>query len=232
MSDLRGRIFSDLVAGLNAGQHLAVDALVAFVDGELSVAARKRAAEHLATCRTCAAEVAAQRQASSVVRSAAGPQVPAQLLAALQAIPDTTELPAVPDGLAVTAQGTVVAVTGPARTTPQGSAAPLGSDPRWGSGPSMLGRRIGRTGAGVVVSGLVLGALIMTMIEEPVTGSAGQQPQRPRPASLVLESPGLPVVSVTATAAEPTTNVAKPPGDHDCAAPSSSPARRGRGPLA
>jgi hypothetical protein len=40
MTDLRGRTFSDLLAGLNAGQHLAVDALVAFVDGELAPGAR------------------------------------------------------------------------------------------------------------------------------------------------------------------------------------------------
>lgn len=76
MTDLRGRTFSDLVAGLNAGQHLAVDAVVAFVDGELAAVAHERAAEHLIACQTCAAEVAAQRQARSVVRSAGYPRVP------------------------------------------------------------------------------------------------------------------------------------------------------------
>jgi anti-sigma factor RsiW len=184
MTDLRGRTFFDLLAGLNAGQHLAVDAIVAFVDGELGPAAHSRATAHLATCHSCAAEVAAQRQARSVVRSAEGPQVPAGLLAALRAIPDTAELPAAPDGLAVTAEGTIVALADPDRgpaAAPLDSTAPLGAGPRWGTGSSILGRRAGRTGAGAVVSGLVFGALVMSMFENPVAGSAGPQPERQPP---------------------------------------------------
>ena len=92
MTDLRGRGFFDLVAGLNAGQHLAVDAVVAFVDGELSPVARDRAAAHLSVCQSCTAEVAAQCQARSVVRSAQCPPVPADLLAALRDIPYTADL--------------------------------------------------------------------------------------------------------------------------------------------
>ncbi|HEY6425347.1 MAG TPA: zf-HC2 domain-containing protein [Pseudonocardiaceae bacterium] len=147
MTDLRGRSFSDLVAGLNAGQHLAVDAVVAFVDGELDAAARGRAAEHLIACPSCAAEIAGQRQARSVVRSAECPQVPANLLAALRDIPQTADLPPTPDGLAVTVDGTVVAVAGPGRplTPPLGAGAPLGASQRWGSGPSILGRWLGRS---------------------------------------------------------------------------------------
>jgi hypothetical protein len=140
MTDLRGRTFSDLLAGLNAGQHLAVDAVVAFVDGELAPAARDRAAAHLMVCRSCAAEVAAQRQARSVVRSAQCPSVPADLLAALRDIPHTADLPDPPPRLAVNGDGMVVDVTDPNRL-PDG---PLGASPRWGTGPSMLGRWIGR----------------------------------------------------------------------------------------
>ncbi|MGH3775476.1 MAG: anti-sigma factor family protein [Pseudonocardiaceae bacterium] len=136
MTDLRGRSFSDLLAGLNAGQHLAVDAVVAFVDGELGAGARDRAAQHLATCQSCAAEVAGQLQARSVMRSARCPQVPAELLAALCDIPHTADLPGTPDGLAVAADGTVVA--------PLGTGTPLGASQRWGNGPSVLGRWIGR----------------------------------------------------------------------------------------
>ncbi len=193
MTDLRGRTFSDLVAGLNAGQHLAVDAVVAFVDGELGAGARDRAAGHLTACQTCTAEVAAQRQARSVVRSAGYPRVPANLLAALRDIPQTADLPPTPDGLAVTDDGTVVAVADPGRApiAPLGTAAPLGAGPRWGTGSSILGRRIGRTGAGVVVSGLVLGALIMTMIEDPVAGTAVPQPEERAPASVPLVIPAL-----------------------------------------
>ncbi len=138
MTDLRGRSFSDLLAGLNAGQHLAVDAVVAFVDRELGLVAHDRAAAHLTMCQSCAAEVAAQRQARSVVRSAQCPLAPADLLAALRDIPHTADLSDPPTGLAVTAEGTVVEVVDPAR------AAPLGTSHRWGSGPSILGRWIGR----------------------------------------------------------------------------------------
>jgi anti-sigma factor RsiW len=139
MTDLRGRSFSDLVAGLNAAQHLAVDAVVAFVDGELGPVARDRAATHLTMCPSCAAEVAAQHQARSVVRSAQCPPVPADLLAALREIPQTADLPDAPAGLAVTAEGTIVEFADP-RSAP----GPLGTSPRWGAGPSVLGRWIGR----------------------------------------------------------------------------------------
>ncbi len=140
MTDLRGRTFSDLLAGLNAGQHLAVDAVVAFVDAELAPAARDRAAAHLVMCQSCAAEVAGQRQARSVVRSAQCPAVPADLLAALRDIPHTADLPDPPAGLAVTVDGTLVEGADPDRM-PTG---PLGAGPRWGTGPSVLGRWMGR----------------------------------------------------------------------------------------
>ncbi|MDQ3760350.1 MAG: zf-HC2 domain-containing protein [Actinomycetota bacterium] len=140
MTDLRGRTFSNLLAGLNATQHLAVDAVVAFVDGELGPAARDRAASHLTGCPTCAAEVAAQRQARSVVRSAQCPPVPAGLLAALRDIPHTADLPDAPAGLAVSAEGTIVEMADPGRA-PTGS---LGGNQRWGIGPSALDRWIGR----------------------------------------------------------------------------------------
>jgi anti-sigma factor RsiW len=140
MTDLRGRGFSDLVADLNAGQHLAVDAVVAFVDGELGPVARDRAAAHLTGCQSCTAEVAAQCQASRVVRSAQCPPVPAGLLAALRDIPHTADLPDAPAGLAVTAEGILVEGTYPGRS----QAGTLGSHQRWGAGPSLLGRWIGR----------------------------------------------------------------------------------------
>ncbi|HZS22146.1 MAG TPA: zf-HC2 domain-containing protein [Pseudonocardiaceae bacterium] len=139
MTDLRGRTFSDLIAGLNAGQHLAVDALVAFVDGELAPGAHDRAAAHITGCRSCAAEIAAQRQARSVVRSAYCPSAPADLLAALRDIPHTADLPGAPAGLAVTEEGVVVQ-GGDSNRLPTG---PLGGGPRWGTGPSPISRWIG-----------------------------------------------------------------------------------------
>ncbi len=141
MSDLRGRTFSELVAGLNAGQHLAVDAVVAFVDGELGAVARDRAAAHLTICPSCAGEVAAQRQARNVVRSAQCPPVPADLLATLRDIPHTADLPGAPPGLAVTGEGTIVEFADSDRTPP----GPLGASQHGGGArPSVLGRWIGQ----------------------------------------------------------------------------------------
>jgi anti-sigma factor RsiW len=140
MTDLRGRTFSELLAGVNAAQHLAVDAVVAFVDGELAPAARDRAAAHLMMCPSCAAEVAAQRQARSVVRSAQCPPVPADLLAALRDIPHTADLPDPPPRWVASGEGMVVDVADPNRL----SAGPLGASPRWGTGPSVFGRWMGR----------------------------------------------------------------------------------------
>ena len=140
MSDLRGRTFGDFVAGLNAGQHLAVDAVVAFVDGELGAVARDRAAAHLLVCSFCAAEVAGQRQARSLVRSAQCPPVPADLLATLRDIPHTAGLPGAPTGLAVTGEGTIVEGRDSGRPPP----GPWGVSQREGGGPSVLGRWMGR----------------------------------------------------------------------------------------
>ncbi|MGH3917311.1 MAG: anti-sigma factor family protein [Pseudonocardiaceae bacterium] len=219
MTDLRGHMFADLVAGLNAQQHLAVDAVVAFVDGELAAGARDRAAEHLAGCQSCAAEVVGQRQTRTAVRSAGYPPIPADLLATLRDIPQTAELPPGPDRPAVTKDGTVVTVADPrpAPIAPLGTATPLGGGQGWGTGSSILGRgtlgrRIGRAGAGAMVSGLVLGALIMTMLEDPVTDSAGPQPEGPS----VPASPLPSMVPIMARVSQPDTELL--PGDHGPAA--------------
>ncbi len=211
MTDLRGHIWSDLLTGLNAGQHLAVDAVVAFVDGELGASAHDRAAEHLTGCASCVAEVTAQRQARSAVRSAAEPAVPSSLLAMLRSIPQTAELARTPDGLAVTGDGIIVSVAPDApalRSTARlGSTARLDSTARLGSTGSLgsttpLGAsgalvapagspRTGtaRQGAGTVVSGLVLGALIM------VTPGGAPVPAEPAPRAPV---PAIPTVDRSA----------------------------------
>jgi len=82
---LRGGWRRDMILR-SQGHHLAADAIVAFVDGELSLSAHERAARHLANCRMCTAEVAAQRQASTAARNAGAPAVPQTLLAALHDI--------------------------------------------------------------------------------------------------------------------------------------------------
>jgi anti-sigma factor RsiW len=157
-------------------QHLLPDVVVAFVDGELSPTAHDRAAAHMARCPHCLADIVAQRQAASAVQSANAPAVPAGLLAALRAIPQQVEVPATPDGLAMTDDGQLVVVQKPDQHTPFGASAPLGSSARLGEGRAVLGRRPGRRtaqGAGVVVSGLVLGALAF------VSTGGDEQPQPP-----------------------------------------------------
>ncbi|SDJ70592.1 Putative zinc-finger [Actinopolyspora mzabensis] len=157
-------------------QHLALDALVAFVDGELSPGAHDRAAAHLATCPSCATEADAQRQARSAVRTASTPSISPQLLQTLQSIPTTAELPEQPDNLALSEDGQLVTLNrrpGDSKSTPLGTSTPLGKGSgRFGSvseGGSLpigtrtqqarLGGRRAKQSAGVVFSGLVLGAL-------------------------------------------------------------------------
>ncbi|WP_410651966.1 anti-sigma factor family protein [Amycolatopsis sp. cmx-4-54] len=154
--------------------HLLPDAIVAFVDGELSLGAQDRASAHIARCQACAAEVTAQRQAVAAVKQAGAPSMSAGFLASLCSIPQNTELPGTPDNLAMTADGQLVAIQRPDRvaglrdtgvlggTAPLGSTAPLGQSPNvLGGGRFGLARRKYAQGAGVVVSGLVLSALAL-----------------------------------------------------------------------
>ncbi|HEV8558492.1 MAG TPA: zf-HC2 domain-containing protein [Actinophytocola sp.] len=171
-------------------QHLLPDAVVAFVDGELTPTACDRAASHIARCAICAAEISAQRQARAAVRAADTPPPPAGLLASLRAIPQEVELPATPDGLAVTDDGQLVTVQRPDRVAPLGSGQPFGSSPKLGEGKAVLGFRFGRRtvpnssprwrsagqGAGVVVSGLVLGALALVNSGSSPVSDSGDDP--------------------------------------------------------
>jgi anti-sigma factor RsiW len=165
--------------------HLLPDAVVAFVDGELSLGAHERAAAHLTRCASCAADVAAQRQVRAAVQGATAPSMSEGFLASLRSIPEHTELPAGPDNLAVTEDGQLVAIQRPERVaglrSQHGfvSGAPLGSSAPLGTSPNVLGARPGRSkraaqGAGVVVSGLVLSALALV-----VTTSAEDVPAEP-----------------------------------------------------
>jgi hypothetical protein len=68
-------------------EHLAIEAVAAFVDGELSMTAHLRAASHLSICPQCSAEVDAQRQARSALRDSRPIVVPTSLLGTLSQIP-------------------------------------------------------------------------------------------------------------------------------------------------
>lgn len=83
--------------------HLAQEAVVAYVDGELSPAAHLRATAHVTACPQCASDVATQRASKAALRTASQPALPVGLLGRLQQIPQTTELQ--PPGLTLAAHG-------------------------------------------------------------------------------------------------------------------------------
>ncbi|WNV82431.1 zf-HC2 domain-containing protein [Umezawaea sp. Da 62-37] len=175
MTDLRGWGLSE--------QHLLPDVVVAFVDDELSSTAHGRATAHLARCPLCAAEAAYQQQVRLAVRTAGMPNCASGFLDKLRAIPQEADLPEMPDGLAMTEDGQLVTVLRPDRAQAAGvfgSGPVLGASRPLGAGSSVLGRFVGarraRHSAGVVVSGLMLGALVL------VAPSGEPSPQaRPTP---------------------------------------------------
>ncbi|MFP5023147.1 anti-sigma factor family protein [Pseudonocardia phyllosphaerae] len=145
--------------------HLTLEAVVAYVDGELAAGPHDRAVRHLDTCPECANEVTAQRRARSALRGADAPTLPPSLLSALHSIPQDTELPGLPAGLALTGSGELVAVLRPEGVPQRGS---------------RRSRRV-KLGTGAAVSGLALGALAFGL--PAATGSGPAAPGAPGPAS-------------------------------------------------
>lgn len=157
--------------------HLSSDAIVAFVDGELSCGPQARATQHLAQCPECAAQVVVQGQARSALRSAGCPIPPSSLLGSLRSIPQNVDLPPPPPGLAVTGDGQLVSVLRPEREgvptadlaaggaggvsgTACVDTSPLAHSRLSHNRRPLVQRRI-RFGAGAAVSGLALGALAL-----------------------------------------------------------------------
>ncbi|ORI21770.1 hypothetical protein [Rhodococcus sp. 1168] len=68
-------------------EHLASEAVAAFVDGELRMTAYLRAAHHIAECHECAAEVDAQQQARSALQGSGELSMPHSLRGLLSQIP-------------------------------------------------------------------------------------------------------------------------------------------------
>lgn len=161
--------------------HLSSDAVVAFVDGELAHGPHARAAAHLNSCADCAAEVVAQRQARTALRGASCPSLPSSLLSSLRSIPEDTELPPPPAGLAVSAEGRLVSVLRPERTAPAEAPADGRRHPS--------SRRM-RFGAGAAVSGLAIGALTLGVGALPADTTVATEPERGVLGGPVL-SPGI-----------------------------------------
>ena len=159
-----GRLFSVQVP--DWGQdHLTVEAVAAYVDGELAERPYDRATRHLAACPECAAQVVAQGQARSALRSARCPSLPSSLMSALRSIPHDTELPGPPNGLAMSPEGELVS--------------PLRPEPPAGLASTPKPRR-SRVGAGAAISGLALGALAIGAViiagDTPSSASTGVPP--------------------------------------------------------
>lgn len=74
-------------AQFHSTEHLASEAVAAYVDGELRMNPYLRAAQHLSVCPECAAEVEAQQQARIALRRATQVSVPTGLHDSLSRIP-------------------------------------------------------------------------------------------------------------------------------------------------
>ena len=68
-------------------EHLSIEAISAFVDGELRMNAHLRAAHHISLCPECAAEVDGHRRARAALRDSQPIRVPSTLLGLLSQIP-------------------------------------------------------------------------------------------------------------------------------------------------
>lgn len=147
--------------------HLSVDAVVAYVDGELSLTAFQRAAAHVSRCPVCAAEVAEQSFVRDSLRRAPAPPMPGSLAAALFSIPVSTPVQRPQPG--------------------------LGADPRTGLPVRLPGHRGSprhrrfRMGAGALIAGLAVGALATA---GPSGGDGAPEPVGPPPAEPISYLPG------------------------------------------
>ena len=68
-------------------EHLSIEAISAFVDGELRMNAHLRAAHHISLCPECAAEVEGHRHAREALRDSNPIRIPSTLLGLLSQIP-------------------------------------------------------------------------------------------------------------------------------------------------
>lgn len=135
--------------------HLNLDAIVAFADGEMPMVAYQRAAAHVARCPQCAGEVDQQIAARSWLRSAGAPAIPMSLLDSLRSIPVAVPAERPADGV------TIDPTTG--RVIQSDEHAKSGHHRNW---------RFRFLGAGALFAGLAVGALVV---------GADQQDKEPPP---------------------------------------------------
>lgn len=103
--------------------HLSIEAVAAYVDGELPMKAHLRAGNHLSQCPQCAAEVDAQGQARAALRECRPVTMPSTLMGLLSQIPQST--PCDPASQGPTSQEPMPP-TGEHPTNPEEPGAPRG----------------------------------------------------------------------------------------------------------
>lgn len=130
--------------------HLSLDAVVAYADGEMSLTAYQRAAAHLVRCGACAADVGEQTAASQYLRGARVPSMPSSLFQALTSIPVAAPVLPASTGPSVVSSGDAGPATG-------------------------RGRRF-RLGAGALVAGIAVGAVMVTAAGDSPADPAGPPP--------------------------------------------------------
>jgi anti-sigma factor RsiW len=123
--------------------HLNLDAIVAFADGEMPMVSYQRAAAHVARCAQCENEVNQQQAARSWLRSAEAPAMPLSLLDSLRSIP--------------VAMPTTPSVDGASIHQVSGQVPPSDDNDR----AVHRNRRFRFLGAGALVAGLTVGALVI-----------------------------------------------------------------------
>lgn len=139
--------------------HLNLDAIVAFADGEMTLVAYQRAAAHVSRCAQCDNEVNQQIVARSWLRAAGSPSMPTSLMDTLKSIPVAVPASRPVDGVTIDpATGRVV------RSEEAGS----GHHRGW---------RFRFLGAGALVAGLAVGALVVGVEQQDAehAGPHGQQ---------------------------------------------------------
>jgi anti-sigma factor RsiW len=139
--------------------HLNLDAIVAFADGEMPMVAYQRAAAHVARCPQCEYEVNQQVVARSWLRAAGAPPMPTSLLDSLKSIPIALPASRPVDGLRMDPMtGRVVRSDDTGRSTQH------------------RGWRFRFLGAGALAAGLAVGALVVGSDQSADPGTPnGQQ---------------------------------------------------------
>lgn len=146
-----------MTSGLS--DHLNLDAIVAFADGEMPLVAYQRAAAHVARCPQCECEVNQQVVARSWLRAAGSPAMPMSLLDSLKSIPVAVPAARPVDGVHIDPTSGQV----------------IRSDDSRGS-THHRGWRFRFLGAGALVAGLAVGALVVGADQANDPGSPnGQQ---------------------------------------------------------